>query len=267
MITGSTRIYSTLGDPIHQVKAPQLINDIFARRFLDGVMVPMHILPKNLAQAFDGLRAMENFGGCVVTVPHKTVAPSLCDEITPEAKQVGAVNIIRRTSEGKLIGGILDGIGFVEGLKREGIEPRHQSVYMAGAGGAANAIAYALAASGVKKIVISNRSPQRALELITRLQKDYPSIECHLGTTDPSGLDLVINCTSLGLNHADAFPCDVEKLSPDQIVAEIIMKPVETPWLKIAKQKGCRIQYGLPMLECQILLMAEFMGLPQAITS
>ena len=81
-----------------------------------------------------------------------------------------------------------------------------------------------------------------------------------VGTRDPQGYDLVINATSLGMASADPLPLDANRLTSDQIVAEIIMAPALTPLLATAQGKGCRIQYGAPMLACQIELMADFMG-------
>ena len=258
-ITGSTRIMAILADPIHHVKTPQGINRLMRERGIDAVMVPWHVAPEGLADALQGLRGMRNFDGCIVTVPHKTALPGLCDELTPGAARIGAVNVVRRLPDGRLRGGMLDGDGFVAGLRREGIEPRGQSAYLAGAGGAASAIAFALAQAGVSRLTIANRTSAKAQQLIDRLAPDFPAIAFAQGTDDPSGHDLVVNATSLGLREADALPLDVTRLTADQTAAEIIMQPVETRWLAAAREKGCRIQYGAPMLACQIELMAAFM--------
>ena len=89
----------------------------------------------------------------------------------------------------------------------------------------------------------------------------YPDVKLTIGTNDPSGHDLVVNATSLGMAPNDPLPLDVAQLTPDQLVAEIIMKPELTPLLEAAQKKGCRIHYGLPMLQSQIELMAAFMGI------
>jgi len=88
-ITGSTQIFGILADPIYRVKTPQRINQLFAERQIDGVMVPVHVKPEELAQAVQGLRAVQNLGVFVVTVSHKTAIVVLCDEVTPEARQIG----------------------------------------------------------------------------------------------------------------------------------------------------------------------------------
>src|SRR5690606_24202573 len=153
---------------------------------------------------------------------------------------------------------MLDGDGFIAGLRSQGIEPAGRSAFLAGAGGAANAIAWALAAAGVSRLTVWNRTPDKARELIARASKARPALPMSVGTADPSGHDLVINATSLGLRDGDPLPLDASRLQPRQIVAEIIMQPEETPLLAAAKARGCRVHYGKPMLACQIALMAAF---------
>ena len=259
-ITGNTRLYGIVADPVSQVKTPQTMRKVFDQRGTDGVLVPMHVTPESLPAFVQGLRTILNFGGMIATVPHKTAMVDLCDDITPAARLVGAVNIVRRNADGSLSGDILDGQGFVGGLRQHGIEPRDLRVLLSGAGGAAKAIAFALADAGVARLDLYNRTQAKALDIITRLQAVYPRVAMAAVGASPVGYDLVINATSLGMRPEDPFPFDVSGLSAEQTVAEIIMTPALTPLLAAAKEKGCRIQYGLPMLECQIELMADFMG-------
>ena len=205
------------------------------------------------------LRSLRNLGGFIVTVPHKVAVVALCDELTIEARQVGAVNVVRRTADGRLIGGILDGEGFVRGLRTAGIEPAGQSVYLAGAGGAASAIAFALAKAGVRRLTVANRSTGKAQALVDRVVGAYPALQGLVGKDDPSGHELVVNGTSLGLRPGDALPLDVGRLEASQLVAEIIMDPVLTPLLAAAVARGCRTHPGEPMLASQVELMAAFM--------
>jgi shikimate dehydrogenase len=259
-ITGHTRILGILADPIHHVKTPQGINRLLKASQFDGVMVPIHVSADGLAAMVHGLRRMNNLDGFVVTVPHKTAMLALCDELTPAAARIGAVNVVRRAPDGSLLGGMLDGEGFVAGLRGAGFEPAGRSAYLAGAGGAASAIAFALAQAGVTRLTIANRTPSKAAELIARIADGFAGVRMEVGTDDPSGHDLVVNGTSLGLREADALPLDVDRLSASQMVAEIIMQPAETPLLRAARSRGCRLHFGAPMLACQIELMAKFMG-------
>ena len=258
-ITGHTRFLAIVADPIHHVKTPQRINALLRGQGIDAVMVPLHVSETDLATVMDALRRTQNFFGCVVTVPHKTAALALCDEVSDAARQIGAVNVVHRMRDGRLRGGMLDGIGFVEGLGGAGIDPKGMAVYLAGAGGAASAIAFALAEAGVRRLTVANRSVERAAALIARLRVQHPGLVAVVGSADPSGHDLVVNATSLGLLAGDALPLDISKVEAHQIVAEIIMDPAETALLKAARERGCRTHEGAPMLASQVRLMATFM--------
>lgn len=259
-ITGTTRLFGILADPVHHVKTPQRINAHFAQLGYDGVLVPMHVHPQGLASAFDGLRRLENLGGLIVTVPHKTAILALCDDASDVATQIGAANVVRREASGRMVAHMLDGEGFVGGLREAGVSVAGKTAYLAGAGGAASAIAYALVQAGVERLTIANRTLAKVDELKRRILELYPHARIAAGTGDPSGHDLVINGTSLGLKAGDALPLDAAKLSPAQLVCEVIMQPAETPLLAAAKARGCHVHDGLPMLAAQIALMAGFLG-------
>ena len=99
--------------------------------------------------------------------------------------------------------------------------------------------------------------------LIARLTKAYPGLRIAVGTANPAGHDLVVNATSLGMVETDALPLSAGELTPDQLVAEIVIVPALTRLLAAAQARGCHIHFGAPMLECQIELMAEFMSAGQ----
>ncbi|MEY3673220.1 MAG: shikimate dehydrogenase [Pseudomonadota bacterium] len=246
-ITGNTRLYGIVADPVAQVKTPQTMRKVFERRGTDGVLVPIHVPPAGLADVVQAIRSIKNFGGMVVTVPHKTSMVELCDVVTAEARAVGAVNIVRREPDGTLAGDILDGKGFVEGLRQNGFKPEGLTVLLCGAGGAARAIAFALAQAGIRKLSIHNRTQAAAQQILQGIKTLHPAVETRLGSEDPTGFDLVVNATSLGMRAEDPLPLDASRLSATQAVAEIIMTPKLTPLLEQAQAKGCRIQYGLPM--------------------
>lgn len=266
-IDGRTRLYAIIADPIEQVKTPELINAILHSQGLNAVLVPLHVGASDLDTCLQGLRRTRNFGGMVVTVPHKQTAASLCDEISDQARLVGAVNVIRRAPDGRLTGDILDGKGFVSGLRQHGIDPAGASVFMAGAGGAASAIAFALAEAGINRLGIHNRSATRAQALVERIQVAFPELAVQVEGTSARGFDLVINATSLGMQADDPLPLDVDQLHPSQTVAEIIMQPETTALLKAASDRGCRIQFGLPMLQAQVQMMVQFLSEGHSIES
>ncbi|UNK40003.1 shikimate dehydrogenase (plasmid) [Shinella sp. H4-D48] len=260
-ITGRTRVLGILAHPIEHVKAPPGINRIARERRKDAVMVPMNVTPDDLPELVRSLRKLRSFDGAIVTVPHKQAILALCDELTPHARAVGAVNILRREADGQLVGGQLDGVGFVEGLRSQGTNIEGKSVYLVGAGGAASAVAFAMAEARASRITLSNRSTDKIVDLRERLLSIYPDVEVALGTPDASGHDIVINGTTLGMKSGDPLPLDVRTLTSSMTVAEVIMEPEVTPLLKTARNAGCTIHFGKHMLNCQLQLMADFMGL------
>ncbi len=262
-ISGTTRLFGILADPVEHVRTPEVFNAWFAERGLDAVLVPLHVGAQDLAVQIGALRTLRNLGGVIVTVPHKAAVVPLCDELTEAARQVGAVNTIRRTVDGKLIGANFDGVGFVEGLRRTGNEPHGKRAFLAGAGGAANAIAFALCEAGVAALTVYNRTPAKAEELLQRLARAYPGTSLVLGSPDPAGHELAVNATSLGLRPGDPLPFDLEGSSPGTLVAEVIMKPVTTPLLAEAARRGLPVHHGRHMLDAQVELMATFLELGQ----
>jgi shikimate dehydrogenase len=260
-ITGRTRLFGIIADPIVHVQTPQRMNALMRARNYDGVLVPFHVRAEHLADFVASLRRLENFGGFIATVPHKPAMIGLCDEVTEAAKQVGAANVVRREPDGRMIADITDGTGFIAGLRSAGIEPRGQSVYLAGAGGAASAIGFALAQAGVARLTIANRTRAKSEELRGRLLANFPQTQIEIGGPNPAGHALVVNGTSLGLHEGDALPLDPAGLDPAMTVAEIIMEPEETPLIAAARARGCRIQLGNPMLTGQLELWADFLGI------
>lgn len=257
-ITGHTRVFAIIANPVHHVRTPQALNALFEARGYDGIVVPVAVPVTGLSHAVAALRAFDNWGGFIVTVPHKTEMPAFCDRLTPRAEAAGAVNVVRREADGSLTGELLDGVGFAHGLANAGHDVRGRSVYLAGAGGAASAIAFALAEAGVSRITVINRSKDKSSELVARLRSQFPSAAFEIEGT-PAGHNLVINGTSLGLREDDALPIDPQFLEKEMLVAEVIMSPEETALLKEAKKMGCHIHPGRAMLEGQLAAMCDFL--------
>lgn len=258
MITGNTRLFAIIADPVRQVRTPEVLNNYFEQNRIDAVLVPIHVGSQGLESVLTAFRAMNNLGGFIVTVPHKTAVAKLCDELGVAGRAIGSVNTVRRTKDGRLIGEMFDGTGFVKGLKLQGHDPAGCRVLLVGAGGAASAIAFALAQAGVRSLTIANRTQAKAREIAARVSKSFPALSIDVGTADPTGHDYVVNATSLGMKATDPLPVDTGLLTPNMIVAEIIMKPALTPLLAKAKDQGCSVHYGRHMLDEQVRLMAEF---------
>nr|PZN87508.1 MAG: shikimate dehydrogenase [Pseudomonadota bacterium] len=260
MITGTTRVVGIIADPVAQVRTPQVMNAYFADHGVDAVVVPMHLPSEGLSSFLAAIRQLHNLAGLVVTVPHKTKVIDLCDEVYEQARLVGAANAIRRTQDGRLVCDMFDGQGFLGGLLANGIDPRGQRVLLLGAGGAASAIAFALASHGASALTIANRTQEKARVLAARVAAAFPACRATVGPANPAGFDMVVNATSLGLKPHDPLPLDPNLLEPSITVAEVIMKPERTALIEAAASKGCRVHLGRHMLDAQVRLLAEFLG-------
>lgn len=263
-IDGETRLIGIVADPIHHVRTPQLMNRMFALTGTNAVVVPMHVGASELAGLARAAMTIRNMDGLIVTVPHKIAAAALCDELGAAGRMIGAVNAIR-FENGRMAGDMYDGLGFVQGLRNDGVAlAPGMRVYLAGAGGAARAIAFGLLAEGVSELTIHNRSPHSAEALLAELRRHYPGAGLSLGSRDASGHDLVVNGTSAGLRPEDPLPLDAGSLDGTAIVAEVIMTPRVTPLLAAARRIGCRVVYGKNMLDAQIALLAtHVLGMPE----
>lgn len=258
-ISGATAITAILAHPVAHVRTPQMMNAHYDALGYDGVLVPLHVLPEDLATVVVGLRRMQNLRGFIVTVPHKEAILPLCDRLTDAAKEVGAVNAVRREADGSLTGGQFDGEGFIAGLRGAGHEVAGRAVFMAGAGGAGAGLAFAFARHGAARLTIHNRTRAKAEQLAARVRAAYPACDTRAGGADPAGHDLVVNATSLGMKEGDALPFDVTRLAPPMLAAEVIMTPEVTPFLAEATKRGCATHGGKPMLAAQIALLARFL--------
>jgi shikimate dehydrogenase len=235
-------------------------NDYFAARGIDAVCVPIHIGRDDLPRGWTGLKSIVNMDGFIVTAPHKAESARLCDKVEGDGVHTGVVNTVRREADGTFSGTLLDGRGFVSGLQLQGHQVKGRRFYMAGAGGAGTALAYALGHAGAAAITIHNRTRSKAETLVAGVAKAYPDCEVRLGTAKASGHDVVVNATSLGLKADDGHSFDLASVDPTALVAEVVMKPDMTPLLIAAEKRGHHIHFGIHMLNSQLELMMQYLG-------
>ena len=169
---------------------------------------------------------------------------------------------MRRDDEGRLVGDMFDGEGFVRGVLRKGRRVAGASALVVGAGGVGSAIAASLAAAGAARIGLHDVSAGAAEGLGARLRQHYPACEILTGSKDPAGFDIVVNATPLGMRPGDPLPLDPERIDPTTLVGEVVMKVRETPLLAAARARGCETQVGTDMLFEQIPAYLEFFCLP-----
>ena len=258
-ISGTTRLYGLVGDPLSAAKSPQLLNRLFIEQCADAACVPFWVKADNLSAFVTGARAMSNLSGLLVTMPHKQRMLAHVDELDSTARQVGAVNVIRCEADGRWVGAISDGVGCVLGMQWEGNHPANKSVLLVGAGGAGRAIAFAIASAGASRLIISDVDEDRSDELAASVAAET-GCNTRPGPPDPHGFEVVINATPLGMKANDPMPVDPERLAPGAIVVDIVNAVEPTPLRRAAHARGCRTQDGGPMHQGQALYALRFLG-------
>lgn len=263
-ITGQTRLLALIADPVVQARTPDLANTLLQSQGLESryTLLPLQVAADHLASVIAGLRGTGNFAGAVVSMPHKQAILPLLDSLSDEARAVGAVNVIRRDDAGTLHGGLMDGEGFVAGLKAAGHDVSERDIIMAGAGGAASAIAWALARHGCRSLTLQNRSAGKAADLAHTLAQAFPELAVNLADNDGHHYDIAINATSLGMKPGDALPFSASVIQRSTLVAECVIAPEMTALLQAASAEGKSVHTGVPMLQGQLRLMLQFMGVP-----
>ena len=216
----------------------------------------IEVRPADLAEAMQALRAF-NMRGINLTIPHKVAVLQYLDEVSQDARLMGAVNTVRRDGE-RLIGENTDGKGFLVSLKEEAkVDPAGKRVVVLGAGGAARAMTVELALAGVEHVTVVNRSPDRGsalVELLNDKTETTAEFEAWQGAYSiPAGTDVLINATSIGLypNITDKPQIDYDSLSPTMVVCDVIPNPPRTPFLALAEAQGAKTLDGLGMLVAQ----------------
>jgi shikimate dehydrogenase len=264
MIDGDTKLVAHIGYPTATFRAPTIYNPWFARHGINAVVVPLGVTSENFREAFPQICRFTNFHGALITMPHKAAVVDWLDEASAAVRVAGACNAVRRSGDGKLVGDMFDGEGFVRGVVRTGRNVAGQRVLIVGAGGVGSAIAAACAKAGAAEIALHDTRAEAAKRLAERLQLNYPGVKLSLGSNDPSDFDIAVNATPLGTYPGDPLPMNPSRLSPSVLVGEVVLKPETTAFLAAAKARGVARVTGLDMLFEQIPAYLEFFGFPSA---
>lgn len=261
-ITGATSLIAHIGHPTHSFRSPMIYNPWFEQAGIDCVVVPMGCRAEHYPALLRAVFDLDNIVGALITMPHKVTTVGLLDDASPAVLIAGACNAVRRGPDGRLQGEQFDGEGFVRGVRRKGCRLEGARVLVVGAGGVGSAIAASLAAAGIGAIRLYDAQPASARGLAQRLLAHYPTLDVTTGSNDPADCDLVVNATPMGMEEGDPLPLDVERLSADTFVGEVVMKQEITPFLRAVQARGCRFQVGTDMLFEQIPAYFEFFGFP-----
>ncbi len=261
-INGLTEIIAHIGFPTHTFKSPMIYNPYFKQANINAVVVPMACESGDYPDFLRSIFKLKNTRGALITMPHKVVSITLVDEVSTTAAIAGACNAVKKLANGKLLGDMFDGEGFVRGVLRKGLILENSTALVVGSGGVGSAIAASLAAAGTGTLALFDINADTSKRLGERLQKHYPALTVVLGSNDPKGFDLVVNATPMGMNEGDPLPIDVARLESTTFVGEVVMREETTAFLAAAQQRGCRIQIGTDMLFEQIPAYLEYFGLP-----
>lgn len=255
------------GFPVSENPTQAMIEPAFRDMGLDWRYLTLEVKPEDLPAAVSGARAF-GFQGFNCTIPHKVAVIEHLDGLGESAELMGAVNCVVNR-DGKLIGENTDGKGFVSSF-RELADPSGKTMVLFGAGGAARAIGVEMALAGVKKIVLVNRSEERGWELESLFSGKLNDavggnleVEYHDWAGDfslPAETEIVVNATSIGLfPDVDArVALDLDSLTADMVVADVIPNPPTTHLVRDAREKGCQVIDGLGMLVAQGVIGIEY---------
>ena len=187
-LTGATRLHVIVGDPIAQVKSPNGITRMFGERGHDAMVVPVQVAVEDLGDFLAVADRLKNLDSIVVTVPHKFSCRKHCATTTQRADFLGVVNNMRRNPDRTWHGDMIDGVGFVAGVRAKGFDLKDRRALLVGAGGAGSAMALSLLDAGVHELAIHDADAGRRDSLIARLST-VGKVPIVAGSADPSGFD------------------------------------------------------------------------------
>lgn len=261
-ISGTTRLYAIVGDPIVQVRSPEVFTGRFASAGLNAVLVPAHVPADRFDEVIPALLALGNLDGLLVTVPFKARIVGFADRLGETAKCIGALNALRRETDGSWSGDMFDGAGFVRGVETKGQRLQRRRVVLFGAGGAGSAIACALAGAGVQAIDVIDADATKAHDLVKRLRPAFPNCALNVASRKSANADMIVNASPVGMRPGDGLPGDIGPLTPDTLVGDVVIVDAPTPLIQHAIQHGCKWVDGRDMLAGQVDAIMRFFTSP-----
>jgi len=257
-IHGTTKITGLIGDPIEHSVSFEMHNAAFEKSKIDYTYIPLHVGPKDLQNALNGIRIL-GFEGVNVTIPHKENVIAYLDETTKLGRIIGSVNTVLNQS-GRLIGYNTDGPGFIDALKNDcKFKAKGKRAVIIGAGGASRAVSIMLAKEGIKTLIISDVIYDKAKNLCEYINSHY-EIAPYACPVDSKELmisiessDLIVNTTPIG-TYPNISECPIPNevnIPSKALVYDLIYNPEETELLKRAKKAGAKTSNGLGMLVMQ----------------
>ena len=253
-ITGHTELIGLMAYPIRHSSSPAMQNEAFAKLGYDYAYLAFEVGADEIEDAVKAIRTLK-MRGSNVSMPNKTLVGQYLDELSPAAKIIGAVNTIVN-EDGKLVGHITDGIGFVRNLKEHGVDVKGKKMVVLGAGGAATALTVQCALDGAASIAIFNPNDpflERAKGTAEKLAKEVPDCKVSVYCLDDqdklreeiANADILANGTLAGMKpHDDLTLVDKSMFHKDLVVADCVYNPAETRMVKEAKEAGVKLAVG-----------------------
>ena len=238
-----------MGWPVTHSKSPAVHGYWLNHYRIDGSYVRLPVEPAGLGGALKSL-AERGFAGVNLTVPHKEAALELVDEISPEARRIGAVNTIFVSDDGRLHATNTDAYGFIANLKTgaPSFDLSSGPAVVLGAGGASRAVCVALQDAGIPEIRLVNRTVSRAENLAESLGGNVKVTSWEEGITHLEDAALLVNTTTLGMTGQPPLEIDIARFASSGVVTDIVYAPIETPLLTAARARGLQTVDGLGML-------------------
>lgn len=254
-IQGTTRLLGLIGDPIKHSRSPHMHNSAFEKTGLDYVYLCIEKSEGTFEETLESMKKINAVGGNI-TFPHKQVAVDYVDEISEDARRIGAINTYRIDDETKKVYGYnTDGRGFIASLDHNNIPYKGKKVVLLGFGGAGRAIAVNLALNGVKELIIKDVSKAKVDEMIETMSEGCDITIRSIDTQEELSEEmknaaLLINATPLGMSGSEekCAVSKIETLNPDCFVYDIVYQPKETKLMKMAKERGCQTCNGIDMM-------------------
>ncbi|MFI4986476.1 MAG: shikimate dehydrogenase family protein [Alphaproteobacteria bacterium] len=261
LVDGATRLYGIIGDPIAQVRSPEVMTARFRAAGRNAIMVPLHVLPERFDESVPALKSLANLDGLIITVPYKLRIVPHVDRLLPTGAAVRAINAMRREKDGSWSGDMFDGRGLVRSMAAEGLAIAGLRVMQLGAGGAGSAVAFAMAEAGAAALTLFDVAAAKAADLAARVAAAYPRCAVSVAPATVAGQDILINATPVGMTPGDGLPAELGTLDPALLVIDVVMKPPLTPLLRHAEACGCRTMGGRFMLAGQVEEVVRFFGI------
>ena len=257
-LNGKTRLYGIVGDPIEQVRSPEMVTYELHSRGINAVLLPVHIRSGDFEEVLPNVLRIANLDGLIFTIPFKARAMSFATPVGAQAQAVNALNVIARRADSSWAGDIFDGQGCVEAFRRRTLPLSGQKVMLIGLGGAGSAICAAVAAEHPASMRIFDLDEARCERMAKTARRISPRSDITIGAPTADGMDVLLNASPVGMLGDPRLPIAATSFDRNLIVFDAIVKPEQTPLLALAESCGCRVVRGREMMRGQISKIVDY---------